>query len=95
MSAGTKRFYCEHYQDFVCKTAYHQHKCLYFDKSNKQWSSEQVFAEADLSSSTAFIPTSLPADIAPTVDSSALENSADTFKAVDDRSQSPIETREG
>ena len=59
MSAGTKRFYCGHCKEYVCKTTYHQHKRLYFDKENKRWSSEQVFAVASASTQAAFIPTSM------------------------------------
>lgn len=72
------------------------------DKSNKWWSSEQVFAEGSASTQAAFfptgrVPTSLSSSMKPTVNSD-LEDNAGVFEAVNynyDRSQSPFETDEG
>ena len=93
MSAGSKRLYCGHCKEFVCKTTYHQHKRLYYDKSNKRWSSEQVFAVGSKSTQAAFLSTLYSSSMDPT-GTADLENKADFIEAACDHgpSQSPFET---
>jgi len=39
----SKRHYCGHCNEYLNKTVYYQHKRIYYDKSEKRWSSQQVF----------------------------------------------------
>jgi len=55
-AVGSKR-HCGHCDQRLSKTVYFHHKRLYYDKSNKQWSSKQIFNH---STTVAFRPTGGP-----------------------------------
>lgn len=54
------RYYCGHCKQALCKTTFHQHKRLYYDRLSKKWSSSRInYSEFEASqmpgsSSTAF-----------------------------------------
>ena len=42
MAEVRKRYLCGHCNEFVCKTIYHKHKQLYYNKEAKKWCTERV-----------------------------------------------------
>ena len=43
----SKRYHCEHCDEYISKTLYYRHRSLYYDKHARKWSKERVHEVLD------------------------------------------------